>query len=366
MALSDGVLGIEGRSSLFAVSASGAAASATQLVSSGLPSNFTAATPSFSPDGKHVAFTFYAGTSTDAAGVSRSGDRRSLAVMDFNAADRSFSNLRVLYTPPNVAHYAAWPAFVPTSDAIVFEVVTRHNGRDWGGTRSDGDTNAPLNRGARAELWYVDLATATARPLRGMNGKTAAGESYLPKGLDCHGETGGTHPCPDAPGDDTTLNYEPSVSPIVSGGYAWVLFTSRRLYGNVASINPWHSDPRNRDLTATVPTKKLWVAALKIDPKPDEDPSHPAFYLPAQELLAGNARGYWVPDPCRGDGTSCETGDECCGGFCRPGGAGGALVCQPKPPACANEFEACTTSADCCGNSTGITCVNNRCGTVVR
>ncbi len=32
--------------------------------------------------------------------------------------------------------------------------------------------------------------------------------------------------------DDTTLNYEPTVLPVVSGGYAWVVFTSRRLYGN--------------------------------------------------------------------------------------------------------------------------------------
>ncbi len=44
----------------------------------------------------------------------------------------------------------------------------------------------------------------------------------------------------------------------------------------------------------------------------------------AQELLAGNARGFWVVDPCHNDGTSCETGDECCGGYCRPG-TGGAL-----------------------------------------
>ena len=37
---------------------------------------------------------------------------------------------------------------------------------------------------------------------------------------------------------------------------------------------------------------------------PGTDASHPAFYLPAQELLAGNARGFWVLDPCQTDGTS--------------------------------------------------------------
>ena len=63
---------------------------------------------------------------------------------------------------------------------------------------------------------------------------------------------------------------------------------------------------------------KLWVAAIDLNAPAGTDPSHPAFYLPAQELLAGNSRGYWVVDPCHVDLTSCETGDECCGGFCRP------------------------------------------------
>ena len=43
---------------------------------------------------------------------------------------------------------------------------------------------------------------------------------------------------------DATLNYEPTVNPIASGGYAWVVFTSRRMYGNVAQLDPWTSDPR--------------------------------------------------------------------------------------------------------------------------
>ena len=105
--------------------------------------------------------------------------------------------------------------------------------------------------------------------------------------------------------------------------------------------------------------KKLWVAAIDLNAPPGTDPSHPAFYLPGQELLAGNMRGYWVVDPCKGDDSSCETGDECCGGYCRPN-AGGALVCTDKVPVCAQEFEKCTKDADCCG-SPSVTCVNGRC-----
>ncbi len=132
------------------------------------------------------------------------------------------------------------------------------------------------------------------------------------------------------------MNFEPTVNPVPSGGYAWVVFTSRRLYGNVATVPPYFSDPRFHDISKTPTTKKLWVAAIDLNAPPGTDPSHPAFYLPAQELLAGNSRGFWVVDPCKKDGNGCETGDECCGGFCRPGGDGGALVCSTAKPSCAN------------------------------
>ncbi|MCA1662884.1 MAG: hypothetical protein LC659_01160 [Myxococcales bacterium] len=150
---------------------------------------------------------------------------------------------------------------------------------------------------------------------------------------------------------------------VVSGGYAWVVFTSRRLYGNVATTDAYNSDPRNYDWQnlANATPKKLWVAAIDLNAPAGSDPSHPAFYLPAQELRAGNSRGFWTVDPCHPDGTGCETGDECCGGYCRPGGDGGALICTNQQPSCSQEFEKCTTTADCCGAATGITCINGFC-----
>jgi hypothetical protein len=163
---------------------------------------------------------------------------------------------------------------------------------------------------------------------------------------------------PNAHDDDATLNYEPTVNPVVSGGYAWVVFTSRRLYGNVATLNPYASDPRFYDLTSTPTTKKLWVAAIDLNAAPGEDPSHPAFYLPAQELLAGNMRGYWVVDPCKENGTSCGSGDECCGGYCRA--SDGGLACTGKPATCAQEFEACSSDGDCCG-APSFRCIGGRC-----
>jgi len=312
----------------------------TQLEMKGWPAGLRAAFPSFSPDGKNIAFTMFAGVP--------GADRKTIGIMSFDKATNTFGSVRELHRPAN-GKTAVYPAFLPTNDALVFHVETRYNGRDYGGTRSDADSSDPAvaDVGARAELWWVNVPPAGGTPVATRLDKLN-GVGYLPKGPDGHD-------------DDATLNYEPTVNPVPSGGYAWVVFTSRRLYGNVATMNPFHSDPRFFDLTKDPTTKKLWVAAIDLNAPPGTDPSHPAFYLPAQELLAGNARGYWVVDPCKSDGNDCETGDECCGGFCRPNQAG-KLVCSNVVPACAQEFEKCTTSADCC-NAPAFQCINGRCAT---
>lgn len=306
----------------------------------GLPSGLRAAAPSFSPDGKNLAFTLYGGVT--------GADRKTLALMPFDKATLTFGAITNLTTPAN-GYTAIWPSFLPDGKSVVYEVETRYNGRDYGGTRGGpgceavngcGNTN---DTGTRAELWWIDLATKTPVRLDKLNGL-----GYLPTGPNVHG-------------NDETLNYEPTVNPVPSGGYAWVVFTSRRLYGNIATINPWQSDPRFTDISAKPTTKKLWVAAVDLNAPAGTDPSHPAFYLPAQELLSGNMRGFWVVDPCKGDGNACDSGDECCGGYCRPGTSGGALVCSNQVPTCAQEFEKCKTAADCCG--TGLLCINERCAT---
>ena len=188
---------------------------------------------------------------------------------------------------------ASWSSFLPTNDAVVFEDELVAGSGQFGFTWQDGPGRA---------LW-VDLATHDAARARRSSTAPAT-----------------CRPTARTPAPPTRkLNYEPTVNPVVSGGYAWVVFTSRRLYGNVATIDAYNSDPRLYDWQHDAVTpKKLWVAAIDLNAPAGSDPSHPAFYLPAQELFAGNARGFWTVDPCHADGTSCETGDECCGGYCRP------------------------------------------------
>jgi hypothetical protein len=155
-------------------------------------------------------------------------------------------------------------------------------------------------------------------------------------------------------------NYEPTVNPLPAGGYVWVVFTSRRMYGSVAEIPPFCSDPRGVNLITNITTKKLWVAAIDVGAKPGTDASHPAFYLPAQELLAGNSRAFWVLDPCLADGASCTAGDQCCDGYCEQGDGGG-LVCGNKPPnaTCSQQGDKCTSSADCCQSNDS--CIDGFC-----
>ncbi len=302
----------------------------TDVGATGIPSGLGAGTPSFSADGKQLAFNWYAGAQAD---------QRTLATLRFTPPS-TFSDFTPVHTPTTGA--ALFPSFLPTGTGVVFELETVSNGR-IGETRSTCDGSGPCSDiGTRAELWWVDLATKNAHPLEKLNGK-----GYVPTG-------------PNAHGDDATLNYEPTVGPIASGGYAWVIFTSRRMYGNVATINPYWSDPRFHDISATPTTKKLWVAAIDLNAAPGTDPSHPAFYLPAQELMAGNSRGFWSADPCLGDGDRCGSGDQCCGGYCIDGP--NDKVCSPTPAMCAKEFDRCTTAADCCDPAA--VCAGNRCATI--
>jgi hypothetical protein len=305
--------------------ATGAAVAAPGLSSFVTQAGF----PMFSPGGARVAFSFHAGPGDATIGP---GDGIKLVVMDFDPTARAFSSPKLVYQGTPTSR-PGWPSFWPTGSALLFQVELPGN--------TSGEFFA-TRYGGRGELWWVDLASGQTHRLDRLNGA-----SYLPVGPDNHA-------------DDATLAYEPTVGPIASGGYAWVVFVSRRLYGNVATADPWWSDPREHDLTQTPTPKKLWVAALDLAPKPGTDPSHPAFYLPAQELMAGNSRGFWVIDPCKPDGEACEGGDECCGGFCVQSASTGKLVCGKVASGCAKEFDKCAQPTDCC-DYPKFSCINGFC-----
>jgi hypothetical protein len=145
--------------------------------------------------------------------------------------------------------------------------------------------------------------------------------------------------------EELHMHYYPTVSPVAAGGYFWVFFDSVRHYGNKGI------------------RRQLWGAAISIQSKDDGefassggyelDPSYPAFYLSGQELEGANHRAFTALDPCQVDGSSCETGIDCCSGSCTDGTCG-------IPMGCAKLDDACKTSSDCC--DTDNRCINGFCG----
>ncbi len=323
-----------------------------QLPDMGIPSDLQMSGPGFSADDSMVAFEYLAGSIMDPGGHAIMPG--SLMVMDYNRMTGAFSNLRYLAQAQGTTRQG-FPSFFPTNDAVAYHYQTAG---DCFSLRYSTCQN-PGHPGAQAQVWMATLM-GQASVLPALNGLESDGMTpYIPlgpnnHGLDSMGNPTGTN--------DTVLNYEPNVVPITSGGYIWVVFTSRRLYGNLAVSDPYQSQPGSYDFTkyANLTTKKLWVAAIDLSSTPGKDRSHPAFYLPGQEITAGNSRGFWVLDPCKANGGSCQSGDQCCGGFCEPN-ASGALVCGQNNPnaSCAGVQEHCNMASDCCDSTNQ--CINHFC-----
>ena len=336
-------------------------------------SNMQAVTPAFSSDGTKLAFGFWSGNRIQNTGPNPNKAR--LVVADFNcgavngtctaASGWSVTNPRDL-TPGNT-NTVGWPSFLPDGSGVVFQKVV--------GTPNSAWSPSEINTigGAMDEIWMSSVppnsaTTAASRRLNALNGLTAGGTSYLPTSPrdvtpqrpNYHGNNvslswrtdGCAGPYTTNNVSDTRLNYLPRVSPKESGGVFWVVFSSRRMYGNVAWDNPWASQGSGCRSTE-VPTQKLWVAAVDKNWNGTSDPSHPAFYLPGQELLAGNNKGYWVDSPCSPSGTECDTTADCCQApsaqVCRLDSSAGVKRCEAAS-SCVGVGGACTTNAECCGN----------------
>ena len=266
--------------------------------------------PAFSPDAKLIAYV--------------DGTTKDLRAYDWDPVGRKATNDRLIVLS---AANAAQPQIqFPTASPDHLWII-------YGRGTALGSLGVP------GDLYVASVANpGTEIPLATLNGTT-------------YPFAAGTR--------DRDLDYEPTFAPVAAGGYFWVVFHSRRTWGNAITGAAFTAEGSG--------VKQLWVAAFDQAPTAGKDPSHAAFYLPGQDATTLNMRGYWALDPCEGDGLGCQSGTQCCGGYCAAGvgdaGAadGGGFVCASSTSGCAQDGDKCMKTSDCCGASGGTTCINGVC-----
>jgi len=259
--------------------------------------------PAWSNDGTRIAY----GVRTDGGWLDFNNS--TLWTVDVDTNNPSFANpVQIVANDPQ-RPTVSYPTWSPDDAWIAF-----------------GRATQARTRGAAGELWMVHPDGQNAVQLDKANGFGHVGDGQ------------------------TAQNYEPTFVPVPSGGYFWLVFVSERQYGN--TLTNQAVDTR---------TKQLWVTAIDINPQPGVDPSHPAFWLPGQELDNNNMRGYAALDECKDLGDNCEAGYECCSGFCVE--VDGEYVCDNDPPMCSPNLSACSVDEDCCDPEAQ--CVGGFCTVVI-
>lgn len=233
--------------------------------------------PAWSPDGRKISA--ICGLANGAAGWAFDSNEGELVTADI-AADSSVSGFEVRAVQSGFPGRPAYPSFSSDSQWIAY-------GRPTVGSRSNAD----------GTLWMVSAeGTQTFKQL-------------LTAGSD-------------------NKSFYPNFAPVRAGGYYWIVFASRRDYGN--------------RLVATN-RQQLWVAAIS-DPPVDSDPSHPAFYVQGQSSCMKSLHPTFTRDACLDLGASCDKGIDCCSNTCSGG------VCS-NAEACSADLNGCEESADCCNAS---------------
>ncbi len=356
------------------------------------PNNAQAVTPRFSVAGDKIAFAYWAGNAlpaSPAGTLAADATGRRIAVVDFACTSGvgcpggTITNARDV-TPgaaaiasPAGTNLMAWPTFTPDGASVVYQrqIVNSNAYNGWSPSKLNTTT------GAQGEIWMSNITpnastASTPTRLNALNGLTSAGVNYLPQlprdiapqpfATNFHQDGASFQVCvadncgscnAGVPlGSDTRLNYRPSTLPVEAGGLHWVVFASRRMYGSIATANPWDVEPNMPCRSNSPQPKKLWVAAVDKTWTPGADPSHPAFYLPGQELAAGNSEAYWVNQACAPLAGACNTNADCCqtpsATQCRidlPASSPVTRSCQ-LASACVPTSGTCLVDADCCGS----------------
>jgi hypothetical protein len=328
-----------------------------QPVSSSGIANVPVAEPTWSPDGSRVLFVDPGDPMSTTAPWSTAwndpppGDLKSYA---FNASSSPmfFGEQTLVATGSDPNARITWPTVTPDGQWVLY---SRSAGADTRELPVATDGSGP------GALYFASATTPTSTPAQEVRLANVDGDGY-----------------PFAAGArDVGWNFEPSFAPVAAGGYFWVVFTSRRTYGNIltgpalpcSSFPQCANDPAcatdscasSCACTTATEVKQLWIAAIDQNPKPGVDPSHPAFHLTGQDESNLAMRAFYALPPCKGDGQSCASGTDCCGGFCESGSDGGAGSCSSTVTGCSATGDKCTVDSDCCSAASGVTCIAHVC-----
>lgn len=257
--------------------------------------------PAWSKDGNKLAFA----VRTNGNGLDFTDS--TLWITDISVSPPSFSNTGLIATNDAARPTVTFPTFSPDSAWIAFERSTQAR-----------------SRGAASEIWLTNQDGSVQIELNNANGKGHLSD------------------------EQDSTNYEPTFNPVTAGGYFWLVIVSERQYGNVLT-----------DTNVNTRRKQLWVTAIDANPQDGVDPSHPAFWLPGQELGNQNMRGEWALSPCKQVGEECSAGYECCDGYCIQDPNDGTFKCSDDAGGCSQQGDACETAADCCDPAAA--CINGFC-----
>lgn len=305
------------------------------------------ANPAWAPNGDSIAFVTNIDTNYRPGFDSyQDGD---LALLPVTGPD-TFGTPRVIVdasvlTSPTLAPYRCinQPTWAPDSSMIVFAAGPYSN-TSWANAlyvvHLDGDTvSAP-----------VRLDNAMGGPAVPYTDVDRGGCTFPPTTASCcHDVYHGAFSADDGVCvmTETDLDGSPRFSPFYQGGYFWLVFSSRREYGNELA-----GSPRAYGVGRPQSVSQLWVAA--IDPSGEFDPSFAPYWLPGQEPSASNIDAQWAPGVCVDTGETCALDGDCCSGVCSARG-----VCETPPPErCHVGGETCSEASDCCG---GLECTGRLC-----
>ncbi len=261
--------------------------------------------PAWAGDSTHVAFA----QRLNGSWLDFTASHLWITEVDLNT--NTFSGTKKIVDSAGDLTTVSFPTFSPDSEWIAYMRA-----------------NQVRTRASTAEIWMTNLDGSTQIRLDNANGV-----GMIEVGQD-------------------QLSYEPTFLPVALGGYYWMVIGTERKYGNTLTNTAQNSRP-----------KQLWVVAIDPNPEPGKDPSHPAFWLPGQELNNTNMRGELALGPCQENGAECNGGFECCGGFCYDPEGGDNPVCNEGSGGdCSEIGDSCELDAACCDEAAK--CIGGFCSVI--